>query len=249
LPSASGEEGRYKLHDLAQDFADSRLDTDNRDSAHLKHSNYYLNILSIIDELYVKGGANYNAGLKLFDIEWLNIKNGHGWAEKRMMSKSIKTKNILQMVSDYPAEGAFAMQLLMNPHERIRWLETAIIAAHQLGNKKSESTHLNNIGIAYCQLSEPVKAINFFQQSLSLSEENLNVFGKYKSLGNIGAAYAIMGLYTNAIECFKEHLLFSKLNGCQLDEATDLGNIGCAYADLKMPQEAIEYCIKAANIF
>ena len=248
LPSAIGEGGRYSLHDLAHVFADSRLEAERRKPAQLRHAKYYKNILSAVDELYVKGGRYTETGLDLFNLEWMNIKAGQEWAEDIIISKSVRTESALQLACDYPAEGAYAMEVLLNPRERIHWLETALLAAHQLKNSKMEGLHLGNLGIAYCQLGEVEKAINIFQQRLSISRKMGDVFGESNSIGNIGAAYAMIGETSKAIEFFKQHLSIARKNGDRRGESNDLGNLGLVYLDLGNSRLAIESFEKSLAI-
>ena len=55
LPSATGEGGRYKLHDLARDFADSRLEAAAREPAQQRHAEHYQEILWKANELFLQG--------------------------------------------------------------------------------------------------------------------------------------------------------------------------------------------------
>jgi tetratricopeptide (TPR) repeat protein len=240
LPTTTGEEGRYRLHDLARTFADSRLGAIARSTGQQKHAEYYKNILSKVDELYVKGGKDTAIGRDLFNCEIINIKAGQKWAEDAIASKSEKMNSALQLACDYPAEGAYALEVLLNPHERIRWLETALLAAHQLENSKMEGSHFGNLGIAYCHIGKVQKAINIFQQRLSISRKIGDAFGEANAMGNIGAAYALIGETSKAIEFFEQNLFITRMNGDRRGESKSLGNLGLAYHDLGNTGQAIE---------
>lgn len=240
LPYPIGERGRYRLHDLARTFADSRLDPVARSTGQQKHAEYYKNILSKVDELYVKDGEDTAIGRDLFDHEWTNIRAGQKWAEDMMDPKSGIRDSALQLACDYPAVGAYALEVLLNPHERIRWLETALLAAQQLENSKMEGSHLGNLGIAYCHIGEVRKAINIFQQRLSISRKIGDAFGESNAIGNIGAAYAMIGETSNAIEFFEQNLFIARMNGNRYGESKSLGNLGLAYYDLGDTGQAFE---------
>ncbi|MBI5081207.1 MAG: hypothetical protein HZB17_07905, partial [Chloroflexi bacterium] len=47
---------RYRLHDLARLFADSRTSDEERFNMQLKHATHYKNVLGAADDLYLKGG-------------------------------------------------------------------------------------------------------------------------------------------------------------------------------------------------
>ena len=49
LPSATGEGGRYKLHDLARDFAASHIDAGVCDFAQQRHAEHYNNMLYLFE--------------------------------------------------------------------------------------------------------------------------------------------------------------------------------------------------------
>ncbi|MDQ3258274.1 MAG: hypothetical protein M3R15_31050 [Acidobacteriota bacterium] len=67
---------RYSLHDLARDFADTRLGATEREQAGLLHAAHYLQILLTTDDLYLKGNEAIAEGLSLFDNERVNIEAG-----------------------------------------------------------------------------------------------------------------------------------------------------------------------------
>ncbi|MDD2756149.1 MAG: NB-ARC domain-containing protein [Methanothrix sp.] len=139
------EAGRYRLHDLVRVFACSRPDNEDRGSLQIRHAEYYKNVLSKIDELYIKGEKDAIAGRELFDIEWTNIKSGQKWAEETAILKTGKKisqnlipemKSALHLCSDYASEGAYAIGMLLSPRERIHWLETALLASYLLKDSK-----------------------------------------------------------------------------------------------------------------
>ena len=125
-PVDSGE-GRYRLHDLARLFAESRLESKEHEDAKQRHAKHYLKVLSDAEKLYDKGGKNILAGLMLFDREWANIKEGQAWAEVMMRDvRKPKAKSdlkfALQMANSYPNDGGQILALRQHPQERIRWL-------------------------------------------------------------------------------------------------------------------------------
>jgi hypothetical protein len=53
LPYATGEGGRYKLHDLARVFAESRMDAAAREPVRLRHARHYQKLLLAASELFM----------------------------------------------------------------------------------------------------------------------------------------------------------------------------------------------------
>ena len=203
------EAGRYRLHDLVRVFACLHPDNEVRGSLQMRYAEYYKNVLSKIDELYIKGEKDAIAGRELFDIEWTNIKSGQKWAEdtailktSEKISKSLipEMKPALHLCSDYASEGAYAIGMLLSPRERIHWLETSLLASHLLKDSKTEGGHLSNIGIAYVQVGEFHKAIDIFEKRFSLSRNIGDLLGAYNAIGNLGTAYLAIGETSQAIE-------------------------------------------------
>jgi hypothetical protein len=75
----NGTADRYRLHDLARLFADSKLSDEERALRLKRHAMHYKDVLTAAQRLYNKGGAALLQGLALFDIEWGNIQAGHAW--------------------------------------------------------------------------------------------------------------------------------------------------------------------------
>ncbi|HEX6182404.1 MAG TPA: DUF4062 domain-containing protein, partial [Pyrinomonadaceae bacterium] len=70
---------RYRLHDLARLFADSRLSEAERNTGQVRHAEQYLRVLTECEELYLQGGEAIKSGLALFDTERRNIEAGQIW--------------------------------------------------------------------------------------------------------------------------------------------------------------------------
>ena len=108
-PSVDLDDGRYRLHELARIFAESRLNPLDHIDAQQRHSKHYLKVLSKADELH-ESGNNILSGLELFDQEWINIKAGQASAEGVILTarKSIKKPDLkfaLEMANHYPGKG------------------------------------------------------------------------------------------------------------------------------------------------
>ena len=250
------ETSRYRLHDLVRIFAASLLDVVSQFSMKCRHAEYYINVLSKADELYVLGGMNYLIGRDLFDREWMNINTGQKWAEEtiRRFQETNRIyfysdlESALRLCSEYPASGAYVMQLRLSPSERIRWLRTAVIAAQLQKDSRMECSHLGNLGIAYIQHGEYHHAIGIFKQQLTISQKIGYIFGESNAIGNLGIAYAEIGETSQAIECFKKHLDMVRKNGYKRGEGGDLCNLGLIYAEMGEHQKAIEYHKQALAI-
>ncbi|HHV24589.1 MAG TPA: tetratricopeptide repeat protein, partial [Methanosarcina sp.] len=78
--------------------------------------------------------------------------------------------------------------------------------AREIGDRRGEGADLGNLGLAYSDLGEPRKAIEYHEQALKISREIGNRRGEGNHLGNLGNAYRNLGEPRKAIEFLKESL-------------------------------------------
>ncbi len=245
-PSATGEGGRYRLHDLAHDFAGSRLDEAVRERARLRHAEHYRDVLSEADQYFLQVKEGVLKGLQLFDQEKTNILAGQSWAENNLKVNS--SSSVINLCKSYPNIGAYVLDLRLSPREKISWLETALEACRKSNDKAAEGSNLGNLGLAYYQLGEPRQAIEFYDQALAISREIGNLRGEGNHLNNLGLAYSHLGDPRKAIEFYDQALAISHEIGDLRGEGNRLGNLGNAYSDLGDPRKAIEFYDQALAI-
>jgi len=238
-----GEESRrYQLHDLLQEFADARVPDEERAAVQLRHAQYYLKIATLADEIYLTGKVL--EGLALFDAEWSHIKGGQAWAAENIEISDDAAK----LCNDFPDASVYCLDLRLGAKEKIVWLEIAVQAAGKLKRRRSEGTHLGNLGLAYADLGDARKAIEFYEQALAISREIGDKRGEGQDLGNLGNAYAALGEARKAIEFYEQALAIAREIGDKRNEGNWLGNLGNAYAALGDARKAIEYREQAIAI-
>jgi len=118
-------------------------------------------------------------------------------------------------------------------------------------NKYLEARTRLNLGNIYYEHCEYDKALNQFQESLSLyREDNItNCVNINYALNNIAVVYEEIGEYTNALSCYLESLkIADKLNDCD-GKATAYVNLGSFYDSISMYDKALEYLTNALYIF
>ncbi len=245
LPSATGEGGRYRLHDLARDFAGSRLDEALREPAILRHAEHYWHVLSEADEWFLQGKGGVLKGLQLFDQERVNILAGQSWAENNLEGN---TSSAIDLCKSYPNAGVYVLHLRLSPREMIPWLETALAACRKSNDKAAEGADLGNLGLAYSDLGDPRKAIDFYEEALSISREIGDRRGEGADLGNLGLAYSDLGDPRKAIDFYEQALAISREIGDRRGEGNRLGNLGLAYSHLGDPRKAIDFYEEALSI-
>jgi len=244
-PSAMGEGGRYRLHDLARDFAGSRLDEALREQARLRHAEHYRDVLFLAQIFFVQGKEGTMRGLQLFDLEWANILAGHSWAAKNLEGDSSAA---IDLCKSYPDAGAYVLDLRLSPREKIPWLETALEACTRSNDRAAQGSHLGNLGRAYFDLGDPQKAIDFYEKALAISREIGYLLGEGTDLVNLGNSYSNLGDLRKAIDFYEKALAIFREIGDRRGEGYSLGNLGAAYFNLGDPRKAIEFYEKALDI-
>jgi tetratricopeptide (TPR) repeat protein len=227
---------RYSLHDLLADYALSQMQAEEEGEARLKHAAYYKDVLSAADDLYMEGGEKILTGLRLFDLEWDNIRTGQAWA-----TNGEDSQELTALCAAYPDAGIYVLTLRLYPGVQIKWLAAALSAARQSGDRRGEGRALGNLGIAYRNLGDARKAIEFYEQRLVIAREIGDRRGEGRALGNLGNAYYSLGDARKAIEFHEQALVIDREIGDRRGEGQDLGNLGSAYADLGDARKAIEF--------
>jgi tetratricopeptide (TPR) repeat protein len=229
---------RYRLHDLARLFADTKLSAEERDLGQKRFATHYKNVLAAAKELYKEGGESQLHGLALVDLEWGNIQAGHGWV---VAQTDTTDADVTQLGMTYPDAGVYVLYLRQHSREWIRWLEIALAAARRLQNRAGEGVTLGNLGIAYKNLGETRRAIQFYEQHLAIAREISDRRGEGVALGNLGNAYYLLDETRRAVEFLEQNLVIACEIGDRRGEATALGNLGLAYADLGETRRAIQF--------
>jgi len=124
--------GRYRLHDLARVFADSRLSDPERDNGRRLHARHYQTVLSAANNLYLKGGDGVIRGLAHFDQERTNIEVGQAWT----VEQADHDEEAAELCCTYPEAGVYVLDLRQHPRQRKSWLEVALATSRRLNKKQ-----------------------------------------------------------------------------------------------------------------
>ncbi len=236
---------RFSLHDLARDYADTRLSETERERAGSLHAAYYLQILSTATDLYEKGGAAIAEGLTLFDSERVNIEAGQEWAAARFAGD----ERAARLCNEYPGAGVYVLNLRQHPRDFIRWHESALAAARQLKDRAAEGRHLGNLGYAYDDLGEYRRAIEFYEQHRDIARKIGDRRGEGNALGNLGIAYKNLGETRRAIEFHEQNLDIAREIGDRRGEGNALFNTGLALDELGDRAQALAHAEAALEIY
>jgi len=119
----------------------------------------------------------------------------------------------------------------------------------QLGNKRDESSVLNNLGIDYYLMGDYSRSLEYFEQSLKLREELLDTANIVKTLNNLGVISQINADYNQALTYLQKSLLFKLKLDDTLSIAKTLNNIGVIYMDLKKHDDADRFLRQAQDYY
>jgi len=228
---------RYSLHDLLADYARSQMEDGEEQDAYLKHASHYMEVMEITDRLYQGGGDKMLQGLRLFDLEWENIRSAQDW----ISGHSGDSNQIAELEMSFPNASVYCLNLRLAPRQRIKWLINAITAARKLNRKDVEGAHFGSLGNAYLDLGEVHKAIEFYKKQLVIARKIGDRHSEGNALGNLGNAYADLGKPRKAIEFYKKQLVIVRKTGERQGEGNALGSLGIAYKDLGEVRKAIKY--------
>jgi tetratricopeptide (TPR) repeat protein len=238
--------GRYRLHDLAARFAETRSNEQEMTIARQRFSAHYQSVLHEADALYEQGGESLRRGLGLVDLEWNNIQDGQVWAATHVDADHAAR----ELCNSYPDAGKYVLELRQRPRERIRWSEAALTAAQKLNQRNAAVRHLVALGDSYNDLSEVHHAIGYYEQALEIAREACDRRGEAEALSGLGAAHYLGGGLKRACDLHREALeLFSRV-GPRRREADSLGNLGLAYfatGDLRNALVLFDQQLKAAR--
>ncbi len=74
--------------------------------SHRRHAEYYSRVLHSADALFRRGYYNVEAGLRLFDLEWENIRMGQTW----VADSPANNQALSELCIAYPNAAALALE-------------------------------------------------------------------------------------------------------------------------------------------
>jgi len=113
--------------------------------------------------------------------------------------------------------------------------------AQTVSDHKAEIEKLNKQGLQQYRQGQFQKALENFQQALSISKQINDRFREGRSLNNIGLVYDSLGQYNKALEFYQQSLRIRKEVRDQSGEGTTLNNIGVVYEGVGQYLKALEF--------
>src|ERR1022692_4840968 len=112
---------------------------------------------------------------------------------------------------------------------------------HSLRDAGAEALCLHQIGSIYYNLGEPQKALDYYNQALTLRRAAGDGVGEVSTLNNIGNVYSGLGEQQKALDYYSQALPLLRAVGDRARQAAMLTNIGNVYADLGEKQKALDH--------
>ena len=135
------------------------------------------------------------------------------------------------------------------PTSRVRLCEIAIAAARQAKARDDEERWLGNLGLAYSDLGQVERAIEYHEQALVIAREIGDRRGEGSRPGQPGECLQRPGAGGESHRVLRAGAGASPEQiGDRRGEGTGLGNLGNAYSDLGQVERAIEYYEQALSI-
>jgi len=106
----------------------------------------------------------------------------------------------------YPYAGKDIFYLRQHPREWIRWLKIALAAARRLKNRANEGVALGTLGLAYRNVGETQRAIQFHEQHLTIARELGDRRGEGTVLWNMSLSLDQLGQRAKAIQYAEQSL-------------------------------------------
>ena len=117
------------------------------------------------------------------------------------------------------------------------------------GNRNAELECYINLGIAYRNLCDSNKAIEYYAKSLEIAKETSYKAGESACYTNLGNIYDSLGDFKKAIECHKKSLEIEKEIGDRAGESGCYQGLGAAYYRIGDFKKAMGFYEKSLGIF
>ncbi len=229
---------RYRLHDLAQLFADKRLESQERSTAKYRHAVHYERVSrTAYDVIVSRKSDSVSRGFELLYSDWVNIAAGQSWAAGNI-DQNVEAARLCR---EYATRAAFFHLMKHDPAELARWLEAAVRGDRRVGDKKAEaadSGHLGNVKLVTGDLAEAVKWHN---KALSLSRSIGDRRDEAEELQWLMELHGMRDEIREAVKHGESALLLYRNLGDRARQAETLAQLANLFKDSGDRVRSIEY--------
>jgi len=126
-------------------------------------------------------------------------------------------------------------------HQAAEKFQEVLLLCRALGDRLGEATTLHMLGYVYARLGESPRAVELYEQSLSIWRTLKNhQQDKANTLYNLGGTYSFTGKVAEAIACYKEAIELRRLLDDKGGVAYALNNLGQVYTNVGELQAALD---------
>lgn len=245
---------RYRLHDLAQLFADNRLEAQERETARRRHAGYYATLTSTAYEIIVsRKPDSVSHGFAMLSSDWMNVVAGQSWAASRVETDKFAAR----LCVEYATRAAYFHLTRHDPPELLLWLELATRADRYLGDRQAEMKHLHLLASLYelppiwlGEHHDPSahlgQAITGHERVAKMAREISDERHEGDALQHLAALYAGQSETGKAIECGERALVIYRKLGNRTEEARCLMTLGDVY---QKTDDSVNAYQRAARIY
>ncbi|MFC7900251.1 ATP-binding protein [Streptomyces griseoincarnatus] len=244
--------GRWRMHDLTRLYADEqsrRHDADLfRQQARGRLLEYYRETTEAADDhLRALPGQSVPdrfpdraAALAWLDVERLNLT-----------ATVVLTTTTGRPGTAASLAGCLSLYLRQSRyfHDALTTAQHALSAARELGDRHTEGTALNNLGIALKGVRRFEEAIDVLTRAVGILRELGDRHTEGTALNNLGLALQGVRRFEEAIDAHTHALSAARELGDRHGEGTALTNLGNALRKVRRFEEAIDAHTHAARIF
>ena len=132
-----------------------------------RHAAHYESVLRRLTNSTYKAAIEYCTGWGCLTSKGRTSRPGRR-GRQGTQKQTTKRRNCAAII---PILVVYVLDLRQHPRERIRWLKAALVAAQGLKWRDAEGAHLGNLGNAYNNLGEYRRAIEYYEQHLTIARE------------------------------------------------------------------------------
>ena len=215
--------GNYWLHPLVREFAYD--DLENKIEAHNRASQYYLS-LSLPEPRTNKE-----------DVQSLIEAHYHAClAQQYDTAADIMVDYNLYEDLDRWGHSRTLIELYLGLLPKDSFKDKPVLTSIE-----THGAVLDSLGLAYRNLGQVEKAIEYHEQALVISREIGDRRGEGAGFCSLGLAYSALSQVEKAIGYYEQALVIAREINDRRGEGAVLGNLGNAYRDLGQMDTAIEY--------
>ena len=238
-------EARYRLHDLAQIFADKSLESPERRAAQGRHALHYAKVArAAYDVIVSRRPESVSQGFKLFYSDWMNMAAGQAWAALNID----RNEQAAQLCREYATRAPYFHLIKNDPTELVRWLEAAVRADRRLSDKRTEAVDLGLLGGVQLLVGDLRNATKSRERALSLSRDIGDRRTEADELHQLSELFAMQHQTRKAIDYGESALVIHRELNDFSKEADALAKLGELYERKDDHARSIQYYQSAIEI-